>query len=278
MSETQKLGFCRTSRLDDYQSLSTFVDHMISAVDKLIQRSLDSQYDGEFHFNLNSIYSLEDCDHLDTELLIEMLYDRPEVSRIYNRDGDIEICLADGYAKREDRLYYQDVTQDEADIICANHILWLHGLGGQQADFSWRIIRDINFAGRNLDHAIFTGASFIDCNLIEARMNHADLTMAKFRYCEAQDLYAKDANFESVFINESNFDGAAICDSNMYLACICGTSIADGKLDGSCIRGAMMGLRYPEPSKKDCSDDLQAWLRDHPDVGPKERPATEDGE
>ena len=34
-----------------------------------------------------------------------------------------------------DEYPFRNITQEEADLLCAKHVLWLHGQGGEQANF-----------------------------------------------------------------------------------------------------------------------------------------------
>src|SRR5580700_10627133 len=69
---------------------------------------------------------------------------------------------------------YRRLTQEEADAVCAKHDrLWTARPGGARAVFSWMDLSGLNFRGRNLSDADFTGAILVGCKFANARLDHA---------------------------------------------------------------------------------------------------------
>lgn len=265
MSGTQKLGFCRTSRFEEFPSLAAFVDRMIRITDEIVDQIKECQLDGEYYFPANSYDDTADEEPTNFSLFMAMLAERPEIAEVdYADDNELYVVLKSEFAVYEDDNHRRKLTQDEVDVICAKHTLWLHNDGGERADFTDCLLKRIDISKRELDQAIFTGAKLVDCDLSETRLNGADFSNVKMYHCRAAHIQAKNATFKGALIQmcdlaisnllHSNFSHVTFqdtdgCHCNMNYCCFDGTS-----LEGLCSYGAKMN---------NISKNEAAWLASH---------------
>ena len=217
---SQKLGFSRISRMEESSVLTEFVDRMIRITDDLVDQIKIGQLDGEFHFHQNSLQSAAAGETVSLELLCEMLYERPEISGVELCGDEVYVTVAPEYAVHEDDSNLRALTQTEVDIICALHTLWLNNAGGEQANFTDCLLKDINLTSRNLNYAVFTGAKLVNCMMYDAKLNTSIFDGAKIQNCQLINAQAEHCSFRNAFIvmtdmnatstKHSNFTGATI--------------------------------------------------------------------
>ena len=159
---SQKLGFSRISRMEESSVLTEFVDRMIRITDELVDQIKTGQLDGEFHFHQDSVHASAAGEPVSLDLLCEMLYERPEIAGVELCDDEVYVTVAPDYAVYENNTNYHVLNQEQVNVICALHTLWLHGVGGEQADFSDCLLKGINLSSRNLNRAVFAGAKLVE--------------------------------------------------------------------------------------------------------------------
>lgn len=97
------------------------------------------------------------------------LKDRPEIESV-DFDGGYMLCtVKDEYIQQADSR--RTLTQEEADIMLAKHILWLNDAGGIQADFSNCLVRGLNLAHKNMMNVAMDNARFVNTDLQGAELN-----------------------------------------------------------------------------------------------------------
>ena len=94
------------------------------------------------------------------------------------------VTVASDYAVYENNTNYHVLNQEQVNVICALHTLWLHGVGGEQADFSDCLLKGINLSSRNLNRAVFAGAKLVDCLMYDAKLNTSIFDGAKIQNCQ----------------------------------------------------------------------------------------------
>ena len=87
------------------------------------------------------------------------------------------------------------LSQEDADVICAKHVLWLHDAGGEQADFSGYDLSGLNLSHRNLNSAIFAGTRMYETNLAQAELCFSDFTDATLFSCDLKGVTAEETCF-----------------------------------------------------------------------------------
>lgn len=217
---SQKLGFSRISRMEESSVLTEFVDRMIRITDELVDQIKTGQLDGEFHFHQNSLQSAAAGETVSLELLCEMLYERPEISGVELCGDEVYVTVAPEYAVHEDDSKLRALTQTEVDIICALHTLWLNNAGGEQADFTDCLLKDINLTSRNLNYAVFTGAKLVNCMMYDAKLNTFTFDGAKLQSCQLINAQAEHCSFRNAFIVITDIEAASTKHSNFTGATI----------------------------------------------------------
>ena len=213
----QQLTF---SRIEDYSVLTEFVDRMIHITDELVDQIKTGQLDGEFRIHRDSVNSSAGGEPVSLTLLCEMLCERPEIDGVDLCNDEVYVTVAPDYAVYENNTGYHVLNQEQVDVICALHTLWLHGVGGEQADFSDCLLKGINLSSRNLNRAVFAGAKLVDCLMYDAKLNTSIFDGAKIQNCQIINAQAEHCSFRNAFIvmtdmnatstKHSNFTGATI--------------------------------------------------------------------
>ena len=227
------------------------MDRMIRITDEIVDQIKKCQHDGEYYFPANSYDDTTGEEPTSFSLFMAMLAERPEIAEVdYADDDELYVVLKPEFAVYEDDSHRRQLTQDQVDLMCAKHTLWLHNDGGEQADFTNCLLKKIDISKRELDQAIFMGTKLVDCDLSETRLNGADFSNAKMYHCRAAHIQAKNATFRGAVIQmcdlatsdllHSNFSHATFQDSdgchcNMNYCCFEGAS-----LEGLCGYGAKM--------------------------------------
>lgn len=229
---SHKLGFCRISRMEESTVLTEFVDRMIRITDDLIEQIKTGQLDGEFHFHQDSLKSAAAGEVVSLELLCEMLYERPEIAGVELCGEEVFVTVAPEYAVYEDDSNLHVLTQEQVDVICALHTLWLNNADGEQADFSDCLLKGINLNSRNLNYAVFTGAKLVDCMMYDTTVNTSNFEGAKLQNCQFTNAHAQHCNFRNAFIVMTNLDTVDTRHSNFTGATISEYSVPkDDPLD-----------------------------------------------
>ena len=190
---SQKLGFSRISRMEESSVLTEFVDRMIRITDELVDQIKTGQLDGEFHFHQDSVHASAAGEPVSLDLLCEMLYERPEIAGVELCDDEVYVTVAPDYAVYENNTNYHVLNQEQVDVICALHTLWLHGVGGEQADFS----------------DCLAGAKLVDCLLYDSKLNTSIFDGAKIQNCQLINAQAEHCSFRNAFIVMTNMDATS---------------------------------------------------------------------
>jgi len=182
------------------------------AASKLIEEGLQLETDGIVHLGhaeTQGGYGLSDDQMLQ---LYERLQAREEVGellRYENRDAftlrfNPEFLKQDAPAQQQEPL-----TQEDLAVMHARHILWCYGQpGGEQADFSGRLLSGLDFARMDFCNADFTGAAIHQCRMGEACFDDSDFTGAKMRGVSAYQGEFNGSKFTGATLEYSEFPEA----------------------------------------------------------------------
>ncbi len=200
-------------------------------------------------------------------LLAEMLSQRPEISCVELVDNDICLTVSPEYALADDTSNLRRVTQDEADIICAKHTLWLLDAGGERADFSDCLLEGLNLSHRNLNAACFDNARLQDVNLHGAALVNASCVDAQFLECDLNSLTAEESNFLGARFYDCELGGAYFTHSDLACTVFQESFLYGGSLANCCLANADLGcIRNQDVNLRGVSYDHEAWTED-PDMG-----------
>lgn len=252
-------------QLDRHPALDEFNRRICDLVEKYTKQAVACQLDGQFHICLESIRNSSDRAYYQDDLFSEMLSERPEFELVEQIDDELYLHIAPEYLQKEDESQYFKATPEEMEVILAKHTLWLHDAGGERANFSHCLLKDMDFSGKSLDYAIFDNAKVVNCRFYNADMSHASCRGTRFHNCSMTDMAAEGVVFRNAvfrsteldrsLLTASNFSGATFYDSSIYSCtmsqcCFDGTDFGDVP---TCYAN-MEGASYNE----------EAWLDDSP--------------
>ena len=108
------------------------------------------------------------------------------------------------------------ITQEEADIMCAKHLLWLYDEnGGKQADFTNYDLTDICLEHNNLHSAIFINTKLKNTNLENSQLCFADFSYAKIQDSQFNNCDMEESIFDDAYITDCEFENVITTNSNI---------------------------------------------------------------
>ena len=224
--------------------LTEFYEKMQSAADGIVKDALQHHQDGMYRILTDNVnLNLGDLPG-SMEFLYEMLRNRPEIAATEDFHNEIVLQLNPEYLPAEEKDYRR-ISQEQADIMCAKHTLWLHDEGGVQADFSGCELVDLSLGHRNLNNALFNGAY-----LCGTEFDHAELCFASFDDailydCTMRNIFAEEASFKNAVFEDCSLYGAVMTHSNFI-----GTQFIKTELDNT----RMQNCIYDEQDLENPSD------------------------
>ena len=204
-------------RLGQFSALEEMTADMERLVKHFTEQTLKSQYKGEARLLLSDVseyYEATTQGFLDYNLFQNMLSECPEFDEVEEDCGELHIKVNDLYKD----IFVRELTQQELDVICANHILWLNDAGGEQANLSNCILKSLNLYGKDLSNSYCEFAVFDGCNLQSVDFSGAELESAKFNDCYMQDIFANKTNFIQVNFVDCDISNSVVTDSLLISA------------------------------------------------------------
>ena len=243
--------------LDQYPSIEKFNREMVKLAEEYTRKAIAGQQSGMYRIRTDELT----LDEVEVRLLVGMLEDRPELSYLDDLGDELCIKLNPEYAHEEKEL--PRLSQEDADVLCAKHVLWLHDAGGEQADFSGYDLSGLDLSHRNLNNAIFAGTRMYETNLAQAELCFSDFTDATLFVCDLRDVSAEEACFKKMVADGCTFRGASFTHSNFSGALIqnCRMEQTDWKnccMDSTVFHQTPMG----QANMDHVSEDEQDWSQD----------------
>lgn len=226
-----------------YPSLDEFDDRMRRAIDKYVRLAIESQIDGKFTFDIQDVNREYDCENFNSDLFVDMIGECEEFIDIDYCGGEFTVTLNPDYLPEKDReIYYEEVKEK-----CARHALWMLDVaGGERADFTGRIINDMDFKGVDLSGAVFDKARFINCNFESACLMKTSMKNTKFESCNFSLATAEEAIAESAEFNKCDFSQADFIESNFKDAVFNVCKFDCISIENSLLLGTQFNATIPE--------------------------------
>ena len=248
---------------EQYPSLWDFSDEMQRLVSIYAKEAVEEQTDYQYSIELDDIKRNFKHGEFNENLFANMLSERPEIENAYIEDEYCTVTIAEPYlcSRYEQRL--RKLSPEEVEIMCANHILWLHDAGGECANFSNCLLEDLDLSQKNLISAIFNGAKLSNIKLYDAELsfalfNNATIYNCDFKYVVAEEAELCDANFI-----KSNFDGSIFTHSNFTDAKFEDCSMNKASMQNSCLDGTEFGdMSIDSINTNGSCYDKQEWSSD----------------
>lgn len=222
-------------QMDRYPSLQEFNEQMIKNTEKYAKQLVESQENGICRFPLEDLQWELNPEMFESQLLTAMLEERPEFSDVDEGDEELILRLKPEYLPAEEKQRTR-ISQEQADLMCARHTLWLHDEDGAQADFSGCELADLDLSRRKLYGALFNNALICHTDFDGSRLDGADFTDASFHDCTAREIHAEDAVFINAALEDCVLDGALIIHSDFTDARLRGC-----RMDGAVFEGSDIG-------------------------------------
>lgn len=228
-------------RLSQFPALEEMTADMERLVDYYTKQALESQSDGKATLLLSDVseqYEATTQGFLDYDLFTNMLAERPEFDGVEENCGELFIKVNPLFKD----IHIRELSQQEMDVICAKHVLWLNGAGGEQANLSSCVLKGLNLYARDLSNSYCEHAVFASCLLKSVDFSNAEMESARFTDCYMQDICANKTNFIQAEFKECDISNSVVCDSlltsaTMQQCKVENTQIVDCQLDG---------FEYPE--------------------------------
>ena len=148
-----------------YPAMQDAVHDLVALVEEYSNMAVERQCDGAFRRNYQEVNAHHAFRNHTDQLFVKMMSTRPEISFAEYDGVTYYFEIAPEYRLEEEHSECRILSQEEVDIMCAKHFLYLHDSGGEQANFSGCLLRNINLSGRKLNGAVFDGAELIDDKL-----------------------------------------------------------------------------------------------------------------
>ena len=187
------------------------------AVEKLIEQGLQIETEGAVHYGYDEVQGEYGLSADQMPQLFSRLEGRAEVGELllYDNRAAFTLCFEPEFLKQG--VHEQNpepLLQEDLEAMHARHILWgLDQPDGVLADFSGRVLSEVDFAKMSFCGANFAGTTLHQCRMSEASFDGSDFTGAILRGVSAYQAEFIDAKFigatlEYCEFHEAQLDGA----------------------------------------------------------------------
>lgn len=240
-------------------ALQSFCDRMQAAMEEILRSAPQLCQDGMLRVPLSDFAPSPGEYPLDTALLSEMLSGQPEFDSVELFGDEIVAQMNPAYLPAEEKEY-RKLTEEQINIMCAKHLLWLYDEGDEQADFSDCDLSDVDLSHRNLNNAVFVGARLYGTTLQETEVCFADFIGAHMNGCNARNITADEAIFKDAVIRDCDFSGALMMHCNFSGADLTGTTMKDARMQNACFdRTKVPDSVFEQADVRNYSTNEQDW-------------------
>lgn len=252
-----------------YPSLFKQITALQSLVEKCVRDAIEFQIDGEYKIAYEEVYDTDNTDEkLKTLLFQQMLSERPEIEGIETDYENYNLTLAQAYVNKEADSLLKQPTKKEIELMYAKHLLWLQEAGGEQADFSNCLQRELDLSHRNWENAVFENAKLVGVNLQETDLSYSVCNGARFYHCDGTGLRAENSEMKDASFYDCELSSALFLHSNLTKANFTHCSAVDVTFQSCCIEGTVLGHFDEGPVyQSSCSEDEKDWLAAEQGVG-----------
>ncbi|MFA5572154.1 MAG: pentapeptide repeat-containing protein [Candidatus Bathyarchaeia archaeon] len=132
------------------------------------------------------------------------------------------------------------MTQDELNVIIAEHKLWLSNTGGKRADLVNVNLIGLNMSGANMSEANMSRANMSRANMSGANMSEANMSRANMFGANMSRANMFGANMSGANMSEANMFGANMSRANMSGANMSGVNMSEADIFGVNLHGAIL--------------------------------------
>lgn len=246
-------------QIDRYPALQEFNNRMMKYADKYVKQTMKNQENGIYRLPFGDMQWDLQPEISELQVLAAMLEERPEFSDVDENEEELILQLKPEYIPAEEKEY-RPISQEQADIMYAKHILWLHDEGGEQADFSGCELADLDLSHRNLNNALFDGAFLCGTEFDYSELCFASFDGASLYDCTMKNICAEEASFKNTGFEECSLYRAVMTHSNFTGAKFTKTELHGAKFHNCCIDKTIFEESDTGQTNLEyCSDDEQDW-------------------
>ncbi len=246
--------------LYQHPSMYEFIHGMTQLVDQYAKLAVDCQCDGVYSLHYKDLQAAAKLNYFNEDFFTEMLSNRPEIELIETDYESYFITIAPEFKTEIDESSYKVLSQEDVDIICAKHFLFDHDSGGEEADFSGCLLKDLDLHAKQLNGASLKGARLVNCNLEDCGFCFSDMTGAQFFQCRCGGLTAEEALLSDAQFISSDFHGAYFTHSDCSKMKIRDCNLSEASFQNCCVDGTDFGeAELDEQQKRGCMEDRDDW-------------------
>lgn len=240
--------------------LTEFGNDMISVVDKYIADAIKSHHEGSYRILKDDIESTR-YNEFNFSLFTDMLNERPEIEYAEDIDDEIFVTVSPEFINTEGEDNLRKLYDEDIEIMCAKHVLWLNDAGGEQADFSNCLLKNLNLSHKNLNAAIFDKAKIVNSKLDHAEFCSATFNGTRLYNCSAKGIMAEEAEFKEFYAYDCDFDRGYFTHNNLTGSVFRECSLNGSSLQSSCLEDVEFDRTdLSSADTKYCSHDEQDWI------------------
>lgn len=229
------------SALESHPTLDTYVRRMSEYVDRFARYAVDCQHNGRYICDCHDLMKTVDFECFSEDLFAEMITECPEFKNVEYDNGSYVCYIADEYLSVIDESEYRTLSHQEIEVMCAKHVLWLNDEGGEQADFSGCLIRNVDLSRMKLRSAKFDGAWLENVGLRDAELCFASMNGISLYKCDLSSLTADECSMKNAKAVSCQLDYSIFTHSNLAGAMFRECSLANTHLMNCCIDGTDFG-------------------------------------
>ena len=254
-----------------YPSLFKQITALQPVVEKCVRDAIEFQIDGEYEIACDEVYDANNRDEgekLKHLLFEQLISERPEIEEVHTDYQNYYFTLAQAYLTKEADSLLKQPTEKEIELMYAKHLLWLQEAGGEQADFSNCLLREMDLSHRNWENAVFENAKLVGVNLQETDLSYSACNGARFYQCDGTGLRAEESEFKDAKFYRCELSSALFLHSNLTKANFTHCSAVDVTFQSCCIEETVFGHFDEGPVyQSSCSEDEKDWLAAEQGVG-----------
>lgn len=234
-------GAKNTYLMELYPDLRDAVHELVALVEAYSNMAVERQCDGAFQQDFNEIESHPAFQNSVDELFVKMISTRPEISFTEYDGATYYFEIAPEYRIEEEPSTCRVLSQEEVDIMCAKHVLYLHDSGGEQANFSGCLLKNIDLHDRQLNGANFDGAELVGCNMQGMELCFGTLNGAAINNCNCSFMTAEEAQLCGCKVRNCSLFGSVFTHSDFSNAVFRDCNFCDASIRFSCLEGTDFG-------------------------------------
>lgn len=254
--------------MDRYPSLEEYNRQAVDLVEEYAKLAVACQLDGRYKVPMKKLRHGSDNNYFQDNLIMEMLSEREELSMVEAVEDDLYLHVAPEFRVEDGLENLRRLANEDLEVMCAKHVLWLHGVGGEPADFSGCYLENMDLSGKNLERASFDGSRLVNCFFYGTTVSNVSFRGARIHDCEMTDMNADGASFVDAKILGTDMSRSNLNNANFSRTAFMDSSISSCHMANCCFEGTALGDTCLDSAHVTRSSyDEQSWLEDAPVPG-----------